>query len=293
MNGRIFLVALLMSAKSMSFFLITELFANGMGAGSNNKKSWIEVTLLPEKTVTIEHLKVTITAEKDGSNEVIEYAPPYPITLSDRLIIAEDKNLGTKKCLSSEQPIMELPRLRIKNARTQKICLQLNDIESCVVIGKKDVFPDGVSLYRSLLDRNEHPHWFKEPCFIGEHMFASPGLTERFCQESREVFVDCPGARFTVFEPHNPALDILVRSNNATVFIKLDDLKGNIPWRAHFCASSKPQGPLCHEITSLIALGGEQLLNMPTWPHFFGAYSSIHFRDVMGNEVKKYVGRQG
>lgn len=290
----IFLVVLFLSAQAMSTFLITEVFANGMGAGSNNNKSWIEVTLLSKETIIIEYLKISIITVKDKGDEIVEYVPAEAVKFSDRLILAENKNLGSTKCLSPQLPIIELPKLKIKNAREQKICLKLNEDETCVVLGKKDVFPDGVSLYRSLSDLGEHPHWFKEPCFIGEHMFASPGLRERFCEEPQEIFIECPSSVFKIFEPQPQEVpSIIIRHDNARVFVKLESQEG-YPWKAHFCASSKPEGRLCHEIAQLIiVLAGEQEIKMPQWNQFFGRYGSLRFRDLMGRETIRHCVREG
>ena len=173
-------------------FIISEIFANPKGSSSNQGKSWLELSVLGAPII-VHHLKVTVYRSKNSEPEIIvEKTLSEKILFDDKLLLAEDKNLGSKQCLRSQVPLIEIAPLKLKNAKWQKICIELNHQETCAVIGSLNKFADGVSLFRSPTDLSLQPIWLHEPCYLGEGIFASPGLDARFCAlGSVQIFGKC------------------------------------------------------------------------------------------------------
>lgn len=270
-------------------FVISEIFANPKGSSSNQGKSWLELSVVGAPRI-VHHLKVTIYRSKGSEPEIIvEKTLSEKILFEDKLLLAEDKNLGSKQCLRSQVPLIKIKPLKLKNAKWQKICIALNHQETCAVIGSLNKFADGVSLYRSPTDLSLQPIWLHEPCYLGEGIFASPGLEGRFCAlGSVQIFGECPkkGGELKSFTIASGAAAKIIegRRDQSEVIFRLNGDDRHNPMRTSFCVSLKPQSKLCHELAVVrsFAAGPEYRLAVTTWPKAMGSFLALEVRDLAG-----------
>ncbi len=225
-------------------FIISELFGD-----KDPRQSWLELTLLEGKMLHVQDIKIILEYRtKKDQKIMLERHLPKPIDFSEKIILAAHQNLGQNQCLISSIQRIVLPELIIKNG-LKKICIMLNEHESCSQLDTKDRFSMQTALYRRENDRAKKPHWFKEPCFIGQ-IFASPGLSARFCEHSLPViFENCEAPffmkRFEATELKPASADAFRITNDS---IDFEATNTEFAQAMRLCLAPKNSSKICHEL---------------------------------------------
>lgn len=190
-------------------FLISEVFANAPGRGSDHGKEWIELLNLSQpreiKSLDLEIYEQQGALLKLVIQKRIDLKKP---TLWKRfMIIAQSVDLGIGACFD-DVLVLVMP-FSLKNSGGQKICASIDQKEKvCAKFPKKMPMPDGIALFRDPSDRSEEPLWRHEPCPLTDNIFATPGRSARDCLVAKDKGnLLCKSARRLTFFPVEKGTD--------------------------------------------------------------------------------------
>ncbi len=176
----IFVIMFCSFAVTATSFVISEIFSNSAGRGSDRGKEWFELAQTTKSSITINQIRLVIVADNQRIfSETI--ALTSPIQFEEFVVVAQDAQLGFDQCLRN-LPVVEVPGFTLPNSGSLEICVALNDDAAvCAAIGKKVARPDGVALFRDPDDHDDAPFFAPEPCFLTTATFATPGMPARAC----------------------------------------------------------------------------------------------------------------
>lgn len=198
---KFFIACLFASAQlcATSFF-ISEIYANSPGRTSDDGKEWFELANSGE-AITISHLLVSIfdSTTANDTTPVLEARRSFSpgIHFYERLVIAQEKNLGLNYCLKNDLPVVVMPDVKFKNTGGIKLCVTINnETKRCASIARTTARPDGVSLFNEDSDVATAIFFRTETCHLIDNIFATPGTHAQSCFRStattKKILMECP-----------------------------------------------------------------------------------------------------
>lgn len=192
------LLQIIFSMSAYSSFVITEIYGNSLGRGSDRGKEWIEIKNAEATTLIVESVLIT-TFDHHGNETSTSSSVKLarPLMVDDFLIIGQQKKLGFNNCVNREIKTILAPGFSINNSGKQKICVTINNINKCLTLSSKDKFEDGVSLYvnhgRNGIRSLNYTH-----CLLSDGVRATLGFSNDQCGKIKNIFTPCFARKNTI-----------------------------------------------------------------------------------------------
>jgi hypothetical protein len=264
-------------------FYMSEIFAE-------SKSPWLELTNTSDKQIYIEDISVEIKVEEKISyfgQKTLKQA----VVFSDRLIIAQEPDLGLGECLSPHLPVIILSDLHIARGKKITLCISINKQKSqCSTLSAKNRFHEGTSLYRA----QEENIWLNEPCLLKPFVFATPGLIERACAHDNNFAADIFDCQISFktaiveFKPEEAFTPIIqsltLEQSPPHALIEFEDKDLSDLWLMRLCAAPLESNTICYELNEpqSARAGEKNKILIPDHAFGFPTLLKAQIRDLYG-----------
>lgn len=274
-------------------FYISELFANKGGRHNQSLNFFMELHNISQHRILVSRVLLEISSGKEENIIREEITLKKALPFDDRLVLAQEPDLGLGLCLNSDITFILLPVFNLEKNKNHKICLTINNNERDCALFKDDYrSKNGAAVFRNYDGSKVQPYWLFESCHLLNNIFATPGYEPQACLTrdlAFSILVPCEEdgtsknkiqeKALLLSEAMPPKITVPISG-----MIRIEDEDENDLWHFSQCVAPKDALHICHELEAPQSIKKEQDEHIKefNWPAKLGSVLSYKVRDLYG-----------